>query len=167
METSPTTLADALLDSWDRQCRIVEAIAGRIDESTRKLLPSPDGWSLDKHLAHIHETRYFWLSKVSPERAKDLPDAFKEDGATPIDDLDEIKAALKPSVQAIREAMEELLVGDGTPVGGYDHPVLFLQHMVWHEGWHVGLLMLGLRLAGHEPPQEWEEANVWGEWRTE
>jgi hypothetical protein len=39
--------------------------------------------------------------------------------------------------------------------------------MIWHEGWHVGLIFLALRLAGEEPKQEWEEANVWGEWRIE
>ena len=45
--------------------------------------------------------------------------------------------------------------------------VLFLQHMVWHDGWHVGLIFLALRLNGQEPPEEWEEPNVWGQWRTE
>ena len=39
--------------------------------------------------------------------------------------------------------------------------------MVWHDGWHVGLIFLALRLNGQEPPEEWEEPNVWGQWRTE
>lgn len=39
--------------------------------------------------------------------------------------------------------------------------------MIWHEGWHVWLIFLGLRLAEQEPPQEWEEEKVWGEGRTE
>ena len=38
---------------------------------------------------------------------------------------------------------------------------------IWHDGWHVGLIFLGLRLNGQEPPEEWEEPNVWGQWRTE
>jgi hypothetical protein len=39
--------------------------------------------------------------------------------------------------------------------------------MVWHDGWHVGLIFLALRLNGQEPREEWEEPNVWGLWRTE
>lgn len=54
-----------------------------------------------------------------------------------------------------------------TQFGWYDNPVLFIQHMVWHEGWHIGLIFLALRLAGQEIPEEWEETKVWGEWRTE
>lgn len=160
-------VTEALLESWDRQCRIVNAIASRIDESNRKVKPSDDGWPLDFHLAHIHLVRRFWLSQVWPERGAALGKSFVVDWVTPIEDLDAIRDHLKASGDAIREAVRELLEKGTGAVGGYDHPVLFLQHMVWHEGWHVGLLFLGLRRAGQEPPEEWEEAHVWGEWRTE
>lgn len=157
----------ALLDSWDRQCRIVDAVASRVDENNRKAKPSEDGWPLDHQLAHIHLVRHFWLSKVAPERANALEDSFVDGWTTPIDDLPKIKALLKTSAAAVRGAVEELIKKGMEPVGGYDNPVLFLQHMIWHEGWHVGLIFLALRLAGQEPGEEWEEANVWGEWRTE
>jgi uncharacterized damage-inducible protein DinB len=160
-------LVEALLDSWDRQCRIVDAVASRVDGANRYAKPSPDGGTLDHQLAHIHQVRKYWLSQVAPERAAALGDTFVSGWSDPISDLDEIRACLKASASAVREAVAERLNGDTSPVGGYDHPVLFLQHMVWHEGWHVGLLFLGLRLAGQEPPEEWEEAHVWGEWRTE
>ena len=29
------------------------------------------------------------------------------------------------------------------------------------------IVFLALRLNGQEPPEEWEEPNVWGQWRTE
>ena len=160
-------IVDALLDSWDRQCRIVEAVASRIDEGNRNVKPSEDGRPLYHQLAHIHLVRRYWLSQVSPERGKALPETFVDGWTTPIQDLDAIKASLKESAVAIREGMRELLTNGTGAIGGYDNPVLFLQHMVWHEGWHVGLIFLGLRLNGQEPPEEWEEANVWGEWRTE
>jgi uncharacterized damage-inducible protein DinB len=160
-------IVDALLDSWDRQCRIVEAVASRIDEGNRNVKPSEDGWPLYHQLAHIHLVRRYWLSQVSPERGAALPETFIDGWTTPIQDLDAIKASLKESAVAIREGMRELLKNGTGAVGGYDNPVLFLQHMVWHEGWHVGLIFLGLRLNGQEPLEEWEEAHVWGEWRTE
>ncbi len=160
-------LTGALLDSWDRQCRILEAVASKINESNRQLKPSEDGWPLDKQLAHIHAVRQEWLSQISPARAEALGVAFVDGWRTPIADLDAIKALLKSSGEAIRDAMGEALKDDLDQAGAYDNPVLFLQHMVWHEGWHVGLIMLALRLGGQEPTDEWEEANVWGEWRTE
>jgi hypothetical protein len=30
----------------------------------------------------------------------------------------------------------------------YDHPILMLQHMIWHEGYHHGQIKLALKLAG-------------------
>lgn len=160
-------LVDALLDSWDRQCRIVKAVASRIDESNRNVKPSEDGWPLYHQLAHIHLVRQYWLTQVAPERKGTIEEAFTDGWKTPIEDLDKIKSLLDVSAVAIREVMGDLLRKEPAPVGGYDHPVLFLQHMVWHEGWHVGLIYLAFRQNGQEPPEEWDEANVWGEWRTE
>jgi uncharacterized damage-inducible protein DinB len=161
------SLTEAILDSWDRQCRIVAAVASRIDASNRHLKPSEDGWPLDYHLAHMHHVRKEWLTKVNPERGSRLGNAFTAEWENPIEDLDAIRERLQESGRAVRDAVRDALAAGTGAVGGYDHPILFLQHMVWHDGWHVGLLFLGLRLAGQEPPPEWEEENVWGEWRTE
>jgi uncharacterized damage-inducible protein DinB len=159
-------VAEALLESWERQCRIVDAVASRIEESNRHLKPSEDGWTLDKQLAHIHETRYYWLNQVSPTHAARLGESFNEDGTTPLS-LETIKAELAKRGKAIGDVVREMLASGATTAPPYDHPVLFLQHMVWHEGWHVGLIFLGLRLGGQEPPEQWECENVWGEWRVE
>lgn len=160
-------LSDALLDSWDRQARTVHALALLVDESNRDAKPSPDGMSLEAQLAHIHQVRRYWLSQLSPELAGALPRAVGEDWVTPCLSLDGLRDALDGSALAVRRAVAERLVEPIGPVGAYDNPVLYLQHMVWHEGWHVGLIMLGLRLAGQEPAEEWEEAHLWGQWRTE
>lgn len=160
-------VVDALLESWDRQARMVENVAALVNESNRNLKPSEEGWPLDHHLAHIHKVRQFWLSKVSPNRAAGLRDSFVNDWEDPIQDLATIKANLEESNRAICEAIAECLKDGVDQVGGYDHPVLFLQHMIWHEGWHVGLLFLGLRRADQEPSEEWEEKHIWGLWRSE
>ncbi len=158
---------DALLDSWDRQCRIVSVVASKVDESNRKLKPSEDGWPLDRQLAHMHGTRRYFLGNVAPERAKLIGSSFVDGSQNPIEDLDEIKQLLELSGIAVREAVKDALESGVEQFGFYDNPVLYLQHMVWHEGWHVGLIMLALRLGGQEPPEEWEETKIWGEWRTE
>ena len=159
-------VTEALLESWDRQSRIVNALASLVDDSNQNFKPSEDGGDLLWQLAHIHNVRRFWLSQAAPEAAIDLPDTFTDGWQTPITDLDAIRAALEQSAVAVRKTVESS-IQTGAVMKGYDHPVMFLQHMVWHEGWHVGLLMLGLRLGGQEPTEEWEEANIWNEWRTE
>lgn len=158
----------ALLESWDRQCLIVNSVASLIDEGNRHAKPSDDGWEIDVHLAHMHGVRRFFLSKVAPEQAASLVSASADN--KPLADLGEIRACLSASGQAVRDAVE-LALARGGPMASehvvYDNPVLFLQHMVWHDGWHVGLIFLALRLNGQEPAEEWEEPNVWGRWRTE
>ena len=164
-------VTEALLESWDRQCKIVDAVASKIDESNRHVKPSEDGWPLDKQLAHMHNVRKFFLSQVAPERAATLGAVYADEEGTPIADLDEIKGQLKSSGVAVREAVRDGIANGCGPMTSehvtYDNPVLLMQHMVWHDGWHVGLIFLGLRLNGQEPPEEWEEPNVWGQWRTE
>lgn len=164
-------LTEALLESWDRQCRIVAAVASLVTEENRHAKPSEDGMSLDGQLAHMHNTRKFWLKQIDPERAEPLGRSYADDQGTPIADLDALKSYLKASGAAVRESVRAGLAKGIAPMKGphatYDNPVLFLQHMLWHDGWHIGLIFLGLRLNGQEPPEEWEEPNVWGQWRTE
>lgn len=161
-------LLEALLDSWDRQDRIVNAVAGRIDESNRHIKPSEDGMTMDQQLAHMHGVRRFFLRNIDPERAATFGSAYADEQGTPIADLDEIKSLLVKSGKAVRESVKAAIETKGIEkIGWYDNPVLYMQHMVWHEGWHVGLIFLALRLNGQEPPEEWEEPTVWGEWRTE
>src|ERR1022692_553057 len=150
-------LAEALLDSWDRQCRIVDAVASLINELNRHVKPSDDGMTLDRQLAHMHGVRRYFLSQVASKHAAGLISASADKEGTPLADLDTIKACLKASEKAVREAVREGLEKGGPMAGGnvvYDNPVLFLQHMVWHDGWHVGLIFLALRLNGQEPPEE-------------
>lgn len=164
-------LTEALLDSWDRQCKIVDNVCTLIDDENRHALPSEDGWPLDKQLAHMHRVRKFFLSQVAPEHAAGLGDSYADEIGTPIADLGTIKSNLRASGAAVRAAVAEALAKGVNPMEGenvtYDNPVLLLQHMVWHDGWHVGLISLALRLNGQEPPEEWDEPNMWGLWRTE
>lgn len=48
-----------------------------------------------------------------------------------------------------------------------NHPVLLLQHMLWHEGYHVGQIKLALKAMGYVMSEAEEERAIWGLWRHE
>lgn len=162
-----TNLQPVILESWERQTRIFTNLIVRIDGSNAHLKPSEDGWPIAQHLCHLYSCRCEWLGTVAPEFAPPWDAVWQEvDGNwKPIDDLDEIKRQLALSGEALAAGVKSKLDEGVERVGPYDHPIFFLQHMVWHEGYHFGLIMLALRLGGQEPPEEWEERNVWGIWR--
>ncbi|MBL8065071.1 MAG: DinB family protein [Chthonomonadaceae bacterium] len=157
----------ALLDSWTRQGKIV---ANLIDILTPELLnakPSDDGWTIAFHLAHLHSVRRYWhmnAAGLSEPVGASLYTIEGEDWI-PSHDLNVIKTRLQESQTLVAKFVSEKIAESAQQVGNYDHPVFYLQHMVWHEGWHVGLVMLALRLAGHEQTEEWECANIWDLWR--
>jgi hypothetical protein len=47
----------------------------------------------------------------------------------------------------------------------YDHPILLLQLMLWHEGYHHGQIKLALKLAGHPISDEQAGPGTWDVWR--
>lgn len=160
------TQTEALLASWDRQCRALGNLMGRLDEGLLQAKPSDDGWTIAFHLCHLHSTRRFWHMKAEGLEAPVGNPLFTvtEDEWIPSADLDQIRARLGESQGLVRDWVAGKLASN-EPIQQYDHPVLYLQHMIWHEGWHCALIMLALRLAGQEPPEEWEDANIWQLWR--
>ena len=143
-------------------------IANLVTEDVAKQKPSEDGWPLSQHLCHVHLVRLSWFNRVRGEEDSDSGYLYTEkDGKwIPSEDLPHIRAELDRLGVEIGDWLAASLE-EGKPSGGYDHPAYFLQHMIWHEGWHIGLIMLGLRLAGKEPTDEWEESHLWGRWRVE
>ncbi len=46
----------------------------------------------------------------------------------------------------------------------YDHPILLLQHMIWHEGYHHGQIKLALKLAGRPLTNKEAGPLTWRVW---
>lgn len=159
---------DILLESWDRQTRILTNLISLITPDVLQARPSADGMPIIEQVCHIHEVRYGWLGKVSPTQQATVGEVLREaDGQwIPIEDFEEIKRQLGLSAAAVREAVREALEKKVTTTGPYSHPAFFIQHMCWHEGYHFALILLALRMAGVDPTDEWEEENVWGIWRS-
>lgn len=162
------TPTEALLESWVRQCRIIDNLASAVTPELLDAKPDPDGWTLGFHLCHLHSVRRYWHMNAAGLEAPVGPSLFtvvSDEEWVPSSDPAAIRARLAESAELVRSWVADRLADGSQSVGNYDHPVLYLQHMVWHEGWHAGLIVLGLRLAGHEPTEEWECANIWDLWR--
>ena len=53
-----------------------------------------------------------------------------------------------------RRAMDQL----------YDHPILMIQHLIWHEAYHHGQVKLALKQAGRPIPDRDVGKGTWGVW---
>jgi len=161
-------LGEAILESWDRQVQIVNNIAALVTEENKNAVSAEGEWPLWQQLAHIHIVRWDWAGQIDKAAVEGMPTLFWQEGEDwkleP--DLAKIKPALAESARAVRQIVETR-PSDTDKAGPYDHSILFLQHMIWHEGWHVGAIIRTFRAIGQELPDEWEEKNIWGLWRKE
>ena len=75
-----------------------------------------------------------------------------------------IAEQLNESAKAVRDAVKgKLLAGRDMNVH-YDHPILLLQHMIWHEGYHHGQIKLALKLAGRPLSDDDAGPVTWDVW---
>lgn len=162
------TNEEALLESWRRQARCVRNLLAAFDGDALEVCPGPESMTAAEHFGHMHQTRLHWLQQAMGGEPHGVPGLWMKvnDVWHCSTDLEEIAAALDASAKAVEDFMGARLAA-GASIGQYEHPVLFMQHLVWHDGWHSGLLWLALRIAGREPEEEWEEANLWTLWRGE
>ncbi len=64
-------------------------------------------------------------------------------------DRERMAQRLNNSAKAVRQAVKKRVEAGREMELHYDHPILLLQHMIWHEGYHHGQIKLALKLAGH------------------
>ena len=140
---NPENLLPALLDSWERNHTIVINLLRALPEDALKLRPMEGSPSIGELFAHIHYVRLVFVSEDAPEFARPLPDEWVQ----PVD-RDRMIGMLNDSAQAVREAVQGRLEAARQMDVHYDHPILLLQHMIWHEGYHHGQIKLTLKLAG-------------------
>ena len=71
---------------------------------------------------------------------------------------------LDESANAVRDAVNSRLQSGRPMELHYDHPILMLQHMLWHEGYHHGQIKLALKLAGSPISDRAASPGTWGVW---
>ena len=153
-------LLDALLDSWDRNNTILLNLLRALPEGgleTRAMEGSP---SVAELFTHIHFVRLVFVLEDAPEFARVLP----EEEWVVQRDREHIAQMLNESAKALRDAVRSRVEAGRAMNVHYDHPILLLQHMLWHEGYHHGQMKLALKVAGRPLTDEEAGPLTWGVW---
>jgi uncharacterized damage-inducible protein DinB len=133
-----------LLDSWDRNNTILVNLLRGLPEGGLEVRAMEGSPSVAELFTHIHFVRLVFVLEDAPEFAGPLP----EEEWTPERDRGRITQMLNESARIVRDAVQGRVETGRDMNLHYDHPILMLQHMLWHEGYHHGQIKLALKLAG-------------------
>jgi uncharacterized damage-inducible protein DinB len=153
-------LLEALLDSWDRNNTIMVNLLRAIPEGGLEVRATEGSPSVAELFTHIHYVRLVFVFEDAPEFARDVP---KEEWAVERDP-GRIAQMLNDSARAVRDAVKNRVETGRDMNLHYDHPILLLQHMLWHEGYHHGQMKLALKLAGRPLTDEEAGPVTWDVW---
>jgi uncharacterized damage-inducible protein DinB len=171
-KTTNQDLLEPLIDSYNRNNTILLNLLNGLPEGGLEAKAMEGSPSVAVQFSHIHQTRLGWLSLTAPKFGENLTSLFRQEGKKRIPEYDKesVASALNASAKAIGEAVKNRLETGQAMKGEnvtYDHPILLLQHMLWHEGYHVGQMKLALKTIGFVMSEEEEEKNIWSVWRLE
>jgi uncharacterized damage-inducible protein DinB len=154
------SLLDAVLDSWDRNNTILVNLLRGLPPGGLEARALPSSPTVAQMLTHIHYVRLIFVAEDVPEFARDVPAAEWVDER----DAERIARMLDESAAVVRDAVMARLVS-GQPMNlHYDHPILFLQHMIWHDGYHHGQIKLALKAAGLPLSDDQAGPLTWDVW---
>jgi len=159
-DASDQSLLEALLDSWDRNNTILVNLLRVLPEGGLEARAMEGSPSVAELFTHIHYVRLVFVFEDAPEFASSVPAeewvAERDPGR--------IAQMLNDSAKVVRDAVEGRVKAGREMNQHYDHPILLLQHMLWHEGYHHGQIKLALKLAGRPIPNEQAGPVTWGVW---
>lgn len=159
---------DAVLESWDRHNTIITNLVREMPENGLDARATDSGWTVAYQLAHMHGARVGWLEKVAPEFAVNLPWLYTEENEQYIPEKTPsvIVAAFNASAKALASAVKSRVETHKGLDGVYSHPIHYLEHMLWHEAYHVGQIMLALKITGHLFEEEQTDTLIWEVWKS-
>jgi uncharacterized damage-inducible protein DinB len=158
--THDQSLLEALLDSWDRNNTILVNLLRAVPEGGLEAQALEGSKTVAEMFLHIQGTRQFVLSEDAPEFAREpLKKGWRETR-----DPDRIAEMLNESARAVRAAVKTKVETGEQMLVRYDHPILLLQHMVWHEGYHHGQIKLALKAMGRPLDDEEIGRVTWHVW---
>lgn len=153
-------LLEALLDSWDRNNTIMLNLLRALPEGGLEARAMESSPSIAEMFAHLSYIRLVHVFEDAPEFAKGVPE---EEWAAELDS-ERIAQRLNDSATAVRDAVKSRVEAGQEMDTHYDYPILMLQHLIWHEGYHHGQMKLALKAAGLPMDDEALGVATWGIW---
>ncbi len=164
-EAPDQNLLEVLLDSWDRNNTILVNLLRALPEDTLEISAMQGSPSIAQMFAHMHYVRLVFLSEDAPEFAPDLPKkVLPEEEWADERDRNRMAQMLNDSARAVRDAVKSKVQAGREMNLHYDHPILMLQHMIWHECYHHGQIKLTLKLAGRPLTNKEAGPLTWRVW---
>jgi len=158
--TRDHSLLDALLDSWDRNNLILVNFVRALPEGGLEIRPMEGSPTIAELFTHIHYCRLVFVQEDAAEFARKVP---KKEWVHERD-AGRIAEMLNDSVKAVEDAVRGRLEAGRQMDIHYDHPILMLQHLIWHEGYHHGQMKLVLKLAGRPMSDDDAGPLTWDVW---
>lgn len=138
------SLLDALLDSWDRNNTILINLLRALPDGGLDARAVDGSPAVGQLFVHIHYVRLVFVVEDASELGTPLPEGEWRAERN----RDRIAEMLNDSAKVVRDAVKGRLLAGRDMDRHYDHPILMLQHMIWHEGYHHGQIKLALKAAG-------------------
>lgn len=155
------SLLAAVLDGWDRHNRVLINLAGAVPQGGFAARALPGSPSVAEMFTHMHHERMVSVAEEVPEHAGRMPDGewLEVAGAHAILEM------LEESGRAVRTAVEGRIAA-GRPLDlHFAHPVVLIQFLIFHEGYHHGQIKLALKAAGMPMQDDQAGPLTWDVWR--
>ena len=157
---STADVLEPLLDSWDRNNAITVNLLRAVTPDAMDFTPVDGSPSIGQLFMHMHYVRLIFVEEDAPEFAGETPK-----GEWSIErDRDRLIKMLNDSAAVVRDAVRNRIESHREMLRHYDHPLLMLQHLIWHEGYHHGQIKLTLKMAGRPFEDEKIGPLTWAIW---
>jgi uncharacterized damage-inducible protein DinB len=158
-------MLETLLGSWDRNNTILINLLRLLSEGgpegglkARAMDGSP---SVSEILTHIHHERMVSVFENALEFAGNVPEEEWVVERPP----DHIAQMLDDSARRVRDAVKSRVETGRDLDLDFDHPVLLIQLLIFHEAYHHSQIKLALKAAGRPAPDNEAGPVTWDVWR--
>lgn len=154
-------LLEAILDSWDRSNTILVNLLRAVPPGGLDARATPASHTVAELFTHLHHERMISVQEEAPEFAG--PVAAEEWIHEP--DPGRIAQMLTESARRVRDAVQGRVESGRALDLHYDHPILLIQLLIFHESYHHGQIKLALKLAGQPISDDEAGPLTWDIWR--
>jgi len=139
-----SVLLTAVLDSWDRNCRVLLNLLRLIPDRGFDACIMEGSPTVSQMLSHMHHERMVSVFENVPEHAGAVPETEWRHESDP----DRLAELLRESGSKVRDAVVGRLEADRPLDRDFAHPIHLLQFLTFHEGYHHGQIKSALKAAG-------------------